>query len=196
MQSQIISVLLMCKCWSSGVDRWSNAPSWIVVILFLLKSNRVRLVKPRNAFLLMALIWLSFKLNVSNLLSDANGPKESSIVAEIRFWLRSNDSKLYVAFIAPELMVEIWFPCKSSSFNLLNKSNVPTLISVNLFNEISKCVIRCVNSQQFLPIVWIELFDKFSFVSDVMFSKPPFWISVNWLFAKSLHKVNRKNETL
>lgn len=184
----------MYKYWSIGVALWSKAPSWMAVILLLLKSSRVRLSKPRNAFLLMDFMSLLFKLNVSSLVSGANGPNESSIVTEMRFWLKSSDSKLYVALSAPELMADIWFACKSRIFNLLSISNVPTFISVNWFCDKSKWVMRCVNSQQFLPIVWMELLDKFNLVSAVIFRSPPFCISVKWLFAKSLNsKVNKRH---
>lgn len=173
-------------CWSAGVDGPSNASFCIVVILLWRRSSLVTLYRPRNAFLLMALIWLPLKSNVSSLVNAANGPIESSIAQEIIFRLKSNNSRCGVAFIALALMVVIAFPCRFKYFNLDNVWNVPNVISLIRLPERSKWAMRGVNSQQSLPIVWIELFDASKRMREVRLSKPSLFNSFNWLFVKSL----------
>lgn len=155
-------------------------------MLFFRKSKWLRLCSPKKAFLLIVLMWLSFNKNVWSISNDENGPNVSSIVHEIRFSLKSINCNICVPLNAPGIIVEMVFACKSKCFSSVNDSKVFCVMSVRRFDDISKFTIFCVNSQQFLPMVWIELLAKFNFDNMVMFSKPSLWISVNLLLDKSL----------
>lgn len=127
--------------------------------------------------------------------NDENGPNVSSIVHEIRFWLKSSVSSICVPLNEPGIIVEMEFACKSKCFSRVNDSNVFCVMSVKRFADKSKFTIFCVNSQQFLPIVCIELLAKLNFDNMVMLSRPSLWISVNSLLDKSLWTNERETET-